>query len=292
MNKKLVSRAVDAYLDTLQGSDAVRFRFFEGLWDVQCSVDVPDLSYEPIGSRAVAETLGAGRTIFEVNPPEIPLQGYREALSRVAGYVVEMAGLSARQAQALAAVDFEALIDADRLAIAASAPTGFIAVVQEDLGVTGQTDLTSTTLAFVLASALTPFLEGPASRSMSALEADAREAGRSPVCPVCGSTATLAQVGETGSALGAGRTLWCGLCHTEWEYDRIRCSRCGNRSQKSLHYLHVEGDDAHRLHVCDDCNGYIRTVFQANTNKPISFQVEDVAMAGLDALALSRTHHE
>ena len=49
--------------------------------------------------------------------------------------------------------------------------------------------------------------------------------------------------------------------------------------------LYVEGDDSHRIAVCDECEGYVRTVYQQDASAPFSFEVEDVAMAPLDAIA-------
>ncbi len=287
MDMSLVSRATDAYLGTLKGTDHARLRFFEGLWEVQQAV-VPDRPYEPIGARAAEETFRAGRSVFEVNSPEIPVEQYLDTLSRIVRYVAGMAGLPAGQPEALAAIDFGAAIDERRLAVAAFAPATFISAVQESLGIVGDSALKPAALAFVLASALTPFLEGPAALSMGVLDSAALEACDSIDCPICGSAATIAYVGETPSSLGVGRRLWCGLCHTEWDVERIRCARCGGRSQDNLHYLHIEGDEAHRLHVCDECHGYIRTVFQADTTKPIAMPVEDVMMADLDAIARDR----
>ena len=52
-----------------------------------------------------------------------------------------------------------------------------------------------------------------------------------------------------------------------------------------LHYFNVEGDDAHRIHKCDECNGYIRTVFIEDALRPFSHEVEEVVTAKLDAIA-------
>lgn len=45
------------------------------------------------------------------------------------------------------------------------------------------------------------------------------------------------------------------------------------------------GDDAHRIHKCDECNGYIRTVFIEDALRPFSYEVEEVVTAKLDAIA-------
>ena len=105
-------------------------------------------------------------------------------------------------------------------------------------------------------------------------------------CPACGGDAALARVGEGGSGDGRNKSLWCPQCGTTWEFDRVRCPRCGTRNQGHLHYFNIEGDEAHRIGTCDECGGYIRTRFAGEgDNAPWSAEVEDVVMARLDAVA-------
>ena len=130
-------------------------------------------------------------------------------------------------------------------------------------------------------------LEGPA-------EAVARARKKAKVfydhqmhCPACGGDAALARVGEGGSGDGRNKTLWCAQCGTSWEFDRIRCPRCGTRNQGNLHYFNIEGDEGHRIGTCDECGSYIRTRFAGEgDNAPYSPEVEDVVMARLDAVAM------
>ena len=56
-------------------------------------------------------------------------------------------------------------------------------------------------------------------------------------------------------------------------------------AHRTLSNFNVEGDDAHRIHKCDECNGYIRTVFIEDTLRPFSYEVEEVVTAKLDAIA-------
>lgn len=39
------------------------------------------------------------------------------------------------------------------------------------------------------------------------------------------------------------------------------------------------------IHKCDECNGYIRTVFIEDALRPFSYEVEEVVTAKLDAIA-------
>jgi len=289
VNLENATQAVDAYLAQAGESEAARLRFFLGLWEVQAAITVSEGSHEPISPEAAIEVLSSGRHIFQVNSPEILRDEYLDAVSRVARYVVDMAGLPTEQCTGLEAVDFAALIDEDRLAVAASSPSAFLASAVEALAASlDRGGLTSTTLLFVLAAALTPFLEESSMLSMDALDFTARQVARITTCPICGSAPAVSHVGESKKHRGAARTLWCTVCHAEWEFDRIQCARCGTRSQGKLRYAHVEGDAAHRLHLCDECNGYIRAVFRGDTSKPLELMVEDVVMAGLEVIAMEQ----
>ncbi len=289
MNLETTIRAVDAYLEQASEAEAARLQFFLGLWELQASLDVTVAPYEPIGPQAALEVLCSGRHIFEVNSPVITRDAYLDAISRVARYVADMAGLPAQQRAELAAMDFGALIDEGDVARAATDPTAFVAGVLDRMS--GSLDLgglTSTTLVFVLIASLTPLLERSAKLSMEALDFTARQAARSTRCPICGTAPAVSHVGESKKHRGAARTLWCSVCHAEWDFDRVQCAVCGTRSHGNLRYAHVEGDAAHRLHLCDGCNGYIRAVFRGETTKPVDLMVEDVVMAGMEAIALQR----
>jgi len=289
VNLESATQAVDAYLADAGESEAARLRFFLGLWEVQAAIKVSEGSYEPITPEAAIEVLSSGRHIFQVNSPEILRDEYLDAVSRVVRYVIDMAGLPKEQPVELEAVDFATAIDEERLAVAASSPSEFLASVVEALADSlDRGGLTSTTLLFVLASALTPFLEEASTLSTEALDFAARQAARTTTCPICGSAPAVSHVGESKKHRGAARTLWCSMCHAEWEFDRIQCAMCGTRSHGNLRYAHVEGDAAHRLHLCDECNGYIRAVFRGETTKPLNMMVEDVVMAGLEVIAIDQ----
>lgn len=280
-----VKRAADSYLESAEGSAAARLRFLEGLWTIQSRIEAVDRPYDPPEAGAARDALVTGQPLFLVSPPDVPLPEYVEAATAVAAYVCEAAGLSEEQVEALKGADFAAAITEKRLECAVRTPDAFFAAVAAALGVGESGLLTYATVAFVLASALVPFLTGPSSRAREALgEADLRtwNSGR---CPVCGSAAAMGRMGERTEKQGGERTLWCGLCHAEWGYERIRCVRCGTRNQGSLRYRYVESDPAHRLHVCDKCHGYVRFVFENELHEPVSMVVEDAVSTRLDSIA-------
>ena len=66
----------------------------------------------------------------------------------------------------------------------------------------------------------------------------------------------------------------------------MRCACCGTQHQGHLEYLSVEGDEAHRVHVCSECGGYMRTHFNGPESRAAFVpEIEDVMMVKLTALA-------
>ena len=283
---ELVSRAASAYQETAVGPDAARLRFLEGLWDIQASIESAERPYAPPSSEAASEALVNGQTLFALSAPEVPVDAYSDGVERIAHYTAEMAGLPAEQAEALRNTNFRAVFSEERLAGAVHSPDAFVAEVANELGAHPAGPLTPATLAFVLISALVPFLTGPSEAALKALGAFDRRAWGHGRCPVCGAAASMGRVGESTALKGAERVLWCGVCHAEWGYERIRCVRCGTRNPDKLRYSHVENDPAHRIHLCDECHGYAKFVFVNDLRKPLSMVVEDAVTMPLDEVAV------
>lgn len=286
MHEDLVIAATEAYLGEFEGADAARLEFMAGLWVIQREVAATVEPYEPPTAEQAREALVRGETIFQVHEPSISLANFLAALDRVIGYVAKSAGLAEEQVTALREADFSAAVTDEALTTAATAPESLVAAVADTLGVTTESALTFPTLSFVVYSALVPLLIGPSARALEALGEFDRAAWSSGRCPVCGASASMGRLGESTALQGADRALWCGMCHAEWVYDRIRCVRCGTRNPESLKYRHIEGDEAHRIHLCGECHGYTRFVFVNDLKKPLSMQVEDVVSTPLDGLAL------
>jgi FdhE protein len=281
----LVGQVTDAYLQTAKGSDSARLRFLQGLWDIQSRIETADRRYDAPDADAVREALATGKPLFSLSAPEVPVAQYVDAVSRIANYASEMAGLPAEQAEALRAADFSGAIDAVGLSGAVLSPEAFVAQVAGALGVEAGGPLTRPTVAFVLISALVPFLTGPSQSVREVVGGLEHGAGADGRCSVCGSSAAIGAMGESTALKGGERTLWCGLCHAEWGYERLRCVRCGSTNPDVLRYTYVEGDPAHRVHLCDECHGYTKFVFVDDLGKPLSMVVEDAVTANLDAVA-------
>jgi len=281
----LVTRVTDAYLQTLEGSSAARLRFLEGLWDIQSRIAAVNRPYEAPDAQTSRDALVTGQQLFLMSAPAIPVAEYVDAANRIAAYASEMAGLPAEQAEALSAVDFSEAVGATQLASAPGCPDAFVAEIVAQMSALPDSPLTPASVAFVLASALVPFLVGPAARVLEVvgeIDGGLWTEGR---CPVCGAAASAGRMSETTQLSGAQRTLWCGMCHTEWGIERIKCARCGTRNPDMLHYTYVEQDPAHRLHLCEQCHGYMRFVFVDDLELPVAMVVEDAVMTTLDAVA-------
>jgi FdhE protein len=284
VNMDLVNQVTDAYLKTAEGTDAARLRFLKGIWEIQSAIEATDRSYDAPEATAANEALATGRPLFTESAPAVPIAEYVDAVSRIALYTSETAGLPAEQAEALRHADFATAIVEEALTGAVCAPEAFVANVASELGAQPGGPLTPATVAFVLTSALVPFLTGPARIALAAL-GDRKVSSGAGTCPVCGSAASMGLMGESTQLKGAERTLWCGLCQAEWSYERLRCVRCGSRNPDKLRYTHVETDSAHRLHLCDECHGYTRFVFTDDLGGPVSMVVEDAVTATLEAIA-------
>ncbi len=280
-------RATDSYLESVTGATAERLRFFEGLWEIQSEIGAVDRPFAAPVADAALEALATGRPLFLVSRPVVPMQDYVDTVERVAAHVARSAGLPDGQAAALLAAPFREAITEGALENAVPDIDAFVAGVTARLN-GGGTGLTDATLAFVLLSALSPFLHGPAREAWSVVDEGQRRTWRSGHCPICGSAAAIGRVGERGDAGGAERGLWCGTCGTEWHFDRIRCVRCGTRNPDVLRYSYEESDPAHRVHLCDECHGYAKFVIEDEMRRPISMQVEDAVTGTLDAIARSQ----
>ena len=102
-------------------------------------------------------------------------------------------------------------------------------------------------------------------------------------CPVCASLPSLSLLKEEAGK----RYLLCSYCGYQWRIDRIFCPFCNNKNHESLHYFHGEGEETHRIDLCDECHRYIKTIDYRNLQEsdPV---LEDVATPHLDILATQR----
>ena len=79
----------------------------------------------------------------------------------------------------------------------------------------------------------------------------------------------------------------CSWCACQWRVDRLSCSVCGNKEPGTLHYFCGEGEDAHRIDLCDACHHYIKTIDCRSLEAPDPC-LEDLASLHLDVVAVQK----
>jgi len=281
-----VNRAADAYLAESEGAAAARMAFLKGLWSLQSELAEKAPTYAAPPGETAREALATGQPLFLVSSPDLPADSFREAAARVVAYILGANILEEAEAAALAGANLPEAITDPMIASAVRDFDRFVVGVSEAFKSDSEKEAPSeATVAFVLHSALVPFLTGASAASLDALGDFEWSVWGSGHCPVCGAAATMGLMSESTQLIGSARTLWCSQCHAEWGYERIRCARCGSHTQDKLRYTYDESDPAHRLHLCDVCHGYLKVTFVNEMGKPVSMVVEDAASVALDDIA-------
>ena len=288
MNLKAIDAAVAAYRTKLDVADGARLAFFREVWGVQDAVAADAaraVAYEAPAADDLLAWFGASEPVLAHAPVALDAALLADAVARVAACLAEHGGFSSGVAEAFARTKWDRVVAASDVALAGGDPAAYAEGFADLLVDDGMGEDQARTGALAASLALRAVLDAPASMLARALR-DAGAATPHPICcPVCGGPAAVGRVGDVEATQGRGRQLWCGQCGTAWDFERVRCARCGTQNQGHLHYSNVEGDDAHRLAACDECGGYLRTVYQADALAPFSFEVEDVVMARLDLIA-------
>ncbi|MDO4442812.1 MAG: formate dehydrogenase accessory protein FdhE [Slackia sp.] len=284
MNMKLIERAIESYENTLASDDRDRLAFFRMLWQTldARSGEGARASVWSLDAEELCRAAQDGTPLFAAKPACVSLDELIEAFDAL---VAAIRTSGAYPEEAVAALESAPVRDAAQAAgmdRAGACPEEFLAAFADALLDCGVGERHAVLCATLLSLALRSSIEHQAAQAFSALEA-AGAAASSLHCPVCGAAPALAHVGAGGSSAARKRKLVCLQCGTAWEFDRIRCARCGTRDQESLHAYSMPGDDAHRIAVCDECGGSIKTLFSDDMFSICSYEVEDVVMAKLDA---------
>lgn len=292
MNLFMIERAFAKYREGASDADRARYDFFEGLYRLLAARadEVEDPFASPLpGTEELRAWHWSGQALLDRDPLQIEPVTFAETCSSVASYIAENASLEGPAAKELAGFGWEAFCAKADLALAGRDPGAFLDSCLRDIGSFGvSADLPASVFAMVPYYALRAHLDSPARQAAKAADVahDPDSHDHPLACPFCGTPATAAVVGSAAGTDGKGRMLYCGQCGTTWSFERVRCAHCGERSSEKLHYFHLEGDSAHRLHLCNTCGSYLRTVFQEDLAAPLSPEAEDVVMAKLDKVAL------
>ena len=131
--------------------------------------------------------------------------------------------------------------------------------------------------SFLIQSSIRPSIEAGMEQLRNEIDPETWLKG---YCPVCGSLPSLSLLKEEVGK----RYLLCSYCSYEWRIDRLFCPFCNNKDQESLHYVFAEGEEAHRIDLCDKCHQYIETIDYRKLEE-LDPVLEDLATLHLDILA-------
>jgi FdhE protein len=299
MDLTLIDQAIEGYKPLLSANVIGRLQFFRGLWAIQnefTSKVEEVLSYPLPYNEQLLSWYWGEKPLLMMQPLVIDKDILISTLKSCSAYILREAGLNETATIVLKTFDWRKLISEIGLAQAGYDPNLWTAIATEAAikQANPKASLHSSTindtgvLGIVLRSALRPMLAPVTKAAMVhyTVTKEEYESNKKPLCcPVCGGRANLGFLGHTPSSGGNGRILYCTTCGSNWEFERIRCALCGTQNQNHLHYFHVEDDSAHRLCICDECQGYLRISFLAELKVPFCMEVEDVVMARLDHVA-------
>lgn len=278
------TKAVEHYIGARPDLEH-QMRFFAALWDIQDEIAAQAAPYEAASTEDTERALAQSRTLFSLAQPTIPLEPYRSAVRALSALIAESAGLPEAQSAALAECDIADAVTEDSLSTMLSGLDAFVTRISENLA---DERLTEPLLMFVLSEAVTPFLREPAAAAVKAAGKYDWQQWDSGLCPVCGTPASSGVIRDEGELQGGRRWLSCPTCRTQWEYARVRCARCGQRSPDKLEYLFDEQDPGHRIHTCKECHGYIPVTFEKQIPVLAIPEVEEIITIPLETVASGR----
>lgn len=287
MNLRQIDAALAAYRTELEEGENVRLAFFRHLWEVQqaCATSAEDLGYEIPNAAWLRDVRAVDEPVFHAAPVSLNEDAFVRALVGIGACAIERGGFPPSMQKALSSVAWDRIVAASPLAEAGHDPAAYLDELLVILMDDGMGEGQAHTATLLASFALRSQIEATSAALMDALEQANALASHPLACPICGGAPAVAHVGGEAPLEGRAKALWCPQCGASWEFERVRCARCGTQNQTHLHYFNIEGDDAHRIATCDECGGYIRTVYAEDALAPFSFEVEDIVMTRLDAIA-------
>ncbi len=289
---KQVDFAISAYKDQLEQSEYERLQFFRNLWEIQAQKAqefAEQVVFEVPDAKELKALSDASIPVLSKYPARISSDAIVSTTSAIAEKMATFEQFDQSARTALNGVSWDRLVSASDIELAGKDPVSYVDSFEQLLSDDGLNENAARIAASAVALALRALLQRVADEIQQARRDGNADQPYPTTCPVCGSPAAAARVGGGGKTKGRSRTLWCAQCGCVWDIERVRCARCGTQNQGHLHFFNVEGDDNHRIATCDECGGYIRTVYEEDDPLknlyPFSFEVEDVLMARLDLIA-------
>jgi hypothetical protein len=105
-------------------------------------------------------------------------------------------------------------------------------------------------------------------------------------CPICGGNPDFAFLDKERG----GRWLVCSRCDAEWPFQRLQCPYCGTQNQDDLAYF-TNDKGLYRLHVCEQCHSYIKTIDLRQTEDEVLLPLERYLTLDIDAQAHNDGYH-
>ncbi len=136
-------------------------------------------------------------------------------------------------------------------------------------------------LLFALHQMAKPVLENRAESILPMIENLSWHKG---YCPICGSYPEMSMLREKEGQ----RWLLCSYCGTNWRFSRTSCPFCETQKPDQREIFFIEGREHEAAEVCHKCRRYLTSVDLRNMAEKIVWEVMDISLMHLDAVALSK----
>jgi FdhE protein len=104
-------------------------------------------------------------------------------------------------------------------------------------------------------------------------------------CPACGAAPIVSFRKELPESNGAARFLVCGLCGTEWAFNRIRCPSCQEENPAKLPGFQSDVHKNVRIEACETCRRYVKSIDLTLDARPLP-EVDDIVSLAMDLWAI------
>ncbi len=271
MNLEYIEECAKSYNGKLNAEEQGRLDYFVGLWRVmdECIRSRGDGDAYKMPSLAeVRDLYMSGTPLFSHTLPNVNAEQYASAAEAIANYLLENGEYSDDVEEAVRAVDW--------LDLVIKQSNEHVQLDMNDLG--------TRIAGMVLLLAQFTFYEPITEQISQAIKGDRMVESHPLACPVCGSGAAISIIDRNETFYGTGRSLYCGQCGMIWEFDRVRCPRCGCDNEDELRFVNLGDAKNHQIQLCDHCGGFIRTTFVDPNLEKVAPIVEDVVSTPIEEL--------
>lgn len=269
MNLDYIEKCARAYDGKLNEEEQGRLDYFVGLWKVmnECIESRGNAEKYPLPSLGeVRELYMNGTPLFSQALPNVKAEQYAEASRAIAEYLLENGEYPEDVEAAVRAVDW--------LDLVVKQNSEHMQLDMNDLG--------TRIAGLVLLLAQFTFYEPITEQITEAIRGDRMTDAHPIACPVCGSGAAISIIDRNEDFFGTGRELYCGQCGMSWEFDRVRCARCGCTEEDKMQFVNIGDAKNHQIQLCDNCGGFIRTTFVDPNLPEVAPIVEDVVSTPIE----------